>query len=76
LSKIKHVLKEEVGLDLNISKISVLPRVSRILSHTRWIGGSLVSKGEGNGEGVDTTLVSNTLRYISLSNVPGHLWLL
>jgi hypothetical protein len=35
-----------------------------------------VSKGEGNGEGVDTTLVSNTLRYISLSNVPGHLWLL
>jgi hypothetical protein len=38
LSKIKHVLKEDAGLDLNISKISVLPRVSRILLHT--LGGS------------------------------------
>ena len=29
--------------------------------------GKVVSKGEGSGEGVDATLVSNTLRYMSLA---------
>ncbi len=38
------------------------------------LGGSgdrrkVVSKGEGIGEGVDATLVSNTLRYFSLADL-------
>ena len=41
------------------------------LSHTRWIvrwnGGS--HQGEGRGEDVDGTLLSYTLRYISLTEV-------
>ena len=31
--------------------------------------GKVVSKGEGSGEGVDDTLLSNTVRYISLTDL-------
>ena len=42
-------------------------RVYWSLSHTRWIGGS--QQGRGRGDGVDATLMSNTLKYISLPDV-------
>ena len=37
-------------------------------SHTplKVVWGKVVSKGEGSGEGVDATLESNMLRYLSL----------